>query len=112
MLPAIIIISMAIVWLGLETDWLRVNLIGCIPDADMERNFDGSDHVYLADYESQLEEAVLNAEYQSWLDEYHAPKFSMKLVVDNSVSPKDKWLVVEEDLRARRQGEMLYQRGI
>lgn len=114
MIAAIIIISLALGWLLIETNFMRVRLlVGCFEDIDHELNFDGSDIDYLADYERQLEEAVLDADYQAWIDERHAPK----LVYNNrhngdKVAPRDKWLVLEEDLTKRRLGEMIYQRGI
>jgi len=113
MIPAIFIISLAFIWLGYETDWLRVRLlIGSFIDLDIDYNYDGSDSDYLADYESQLQESISNAEYQSWLDEYHAPKYRYGTIAENQIDRRDRWMAKEEGLQARRNGEMLYQRGI
>jgi len=115
MIATIVIISLALYWLGRETDWLRVRLLvgSIMADADIELDYDGSDIDYLADYESQLQEAITDAAYYAWLKEYHAPKYRYASPKENQVDPRYRWMVKEDDVRARRNGEMLYQhRGI
>jgi len=111
MITAIIIIGIAFFWLMLETDWLRVRLLaGYLHQLDIESSYDGSDSVYLDDYQQQLDEVLRDYQYQCWLDKRHEVKFTWGILKVNEINPRDKWIKIEEDLAPRRNGEMLYQR--
>jgi len=99
MIPTIIIIGSALYWLLLETDWLRVNLMGKLvhqaepeidSSLDIESDYDGSDIEYLEAYEAQLNEAIYNADYQTWLDERYAITCTVKPRKSDSDRRRDK----------------------
>lgn len=116
MIVTIIIVSLALGWLGRETDWLRVRLLvgsGIAIDdliIDIENEFDGSDADFSMDYDLQLKEAKQEIDYQEWLNKRYAPKYKYGSPRENTIDPRDKWMVIEDDLRARRNKEMIYQR--
>ena len=79
MIATSIIVGLAFIWLGYETDWLTIRLlIGTILDDDYEPGYDGSDYEFLDDYEGQLAEAKTSyaddLAYQEWLTNLYTPK--------------------------------------
>jgi len=111
MIVVIIIIGVAWGWLMVKTDWLRIRLmVGEHHQLDMEPDYDGSNSVYLDDYQLQLDETLRDYQYQCWLDKRYEVKYSWGSLKENTIDHRDKWLKVEEDLAKRRRGEMLYQR--
>lgn len=116
MIATVLIIMTALYWLMMETAWLRVSQpAGECYHHDIEYDYDGSDYVYLDDYDRQLQDAILDAEYdnayKAWLDKRHAVKYTWRPKVQPAYAdnPHDRWLHIEDDLRARRNGAMPYQ---
>jgi len=111
MIPAILIIGLALAWLGIESDWLRVNLMS-IDLEDIEPDYDGSDYVYLDDYDLQLigvkESYQFDLDYQKWIDKRHEVKYTWQPQQD--YSNRREWHTIADDLTTRRLGEALYQR--
>jgi len=103
MIIASIIIGLAFYWLGVETNWLRVRL-------EVGESLQEYDKRILASIEADWLQRQI--EYQAWLEEYHAPILKYGSLQDNQIDPRDKWLKTEEDLTKRRNGEMIYQRGV
>ena len=61
MITAIIIISLAFIWLGKESDWLRVRLLVGEPFLDAEidtSGYDGADGLCPDDLEAARQEAI------------------------------------------------------
>ena len=81
MFACIIITSLALYWLMVETKYLTIRLTGLDLDySDYQYGYDGSDSIYLDDYEKQhrdminemLEDAALEADYQAFLGERYS----------------------------------------
>ena len=114
MIATIIIVSLALYWLARETDYLRIRLLVGIlayDDSDYETEYDGSDSVFLDDYELQAKESIEDIAYEAWLKKRYEPKYVYGGFPDKSIDPRDKWMAAEENLHKRRNGEMPYQRG-
>ena len=116
MIAALTIIGIAFYWLLRETDYLRVRLpvgyIECELDIDFDHTYDGSDFIYYSDYELLLEKAIEDKAYQDWLTKEREPKLVYGGIDRTSDYPQYNWQAVEEGLTKRRNGEMLYQRGV
>ena len=112
MIPFTIIMILAFTWLGYETDWMRVRLlVGVISIWHDELPY----HIGYQDSDFVDADALnwkhTEAEYQAWLDKRYKPKLVYGFR-DHAIDyPQYKWQADEEDLRKRRAGEMIYQRG-
>ena len=101
MLATIIIVGLALYWLGIETDWLRI----CLEAYET-----------IDQYDKRILDAILNETpkeddgYQKWLAKLYEPKLKYGLGGDAEVvDARYQYMVVEDDRRARRNGEMVYQ---
>ena len=109
MITAIIIISLAFIWLGKESDWLRVRLPVGVPFLDVEideTGYDGNDGLSPDDLEDARQEAIENFKYDQWLAKRYAPKYSYGSLPNS----RKQGLNVDDDLAQRRAGVALYQR--
>jgi len=112
MITAIIIIGIAFLWLRYETQWLTIRL-------ECGETIEQFDRRVLKAIEDDWykEQAEKEAQYQAWLAKRYEVKIRhpslAKIPVDNDADyPQYDYLNKEEDLENRRQGNMLYQRGV
>lgn len=115
MIPALVAILGAWLWLMRETDWLRIHLAIGETLAEYDRRILRQIEIeYLAEHGETYQE--YETRYQAWLVNYYAPKplpayaISQVLIDRKAIDPRDRWQAEDEDLRARRNGEMIYQR--
>ena len=96
-----IILALAFTWLLYETDWMRVRLPG---------------RESLAQYDKRILEAMQiewdnDKSYRDWLAKRYEPKLKYGVADTDAVDLPNKGQAADDDLRARRNGEMIYQRG-
>jgi hypothetical protein len=106
MTATIIVVGMAFYWLMRETRWLTIRLEAYETIEQYDARILGA-----MEAEEQEKQGRYQEHYQKWLDARYAEKTNYGGGETDHVDPRDKWLVVEEDLEKRRNGEMLYQRG-
>ena len=102
MIATIIIVGLALYWLGIETDWLRV----CLEAYET-----------IDQYDKRILDAMLNEtpkevdELKAWLTQYPEPKLKYNFgnMDAEVINARDRWMVAEDDRKARRNGEMVYQ---
>jgi len=103
MILSILIILSGFYWLMLESNFLRVRL-------PVGNDYAEYDKMILAQIKAEWE--AKEQAYQDWIDKRYEPKLRLCLQQDkDTIDRRDKWLAENEDLQARRNGEMIYQRG-
>lgn len=105
MILSITIIALAFYWLLRETDYLRVNLIG-VPDLlliDYELDYDGSDSVYLSDYEYQYLAGLYDYLYELYRDNEYPVKYR-RVQDSDMVDYRDRHLKKMDKLDKARMG--------
>ena len=105
MIVTIIIVSLALTWLGYETKWLTIRLATDETYAEYDKRILGGMTNKVIEYELK---------YQDWLKERYEPALVYGSIEGSkltNIDPRDRWMVEDEDLTKRRNGEMLYQRG-
>lgn len=108
MIVTLLTIALAYVWLLYETDWLKVRLPMGETDAEYDsRVLNQLDAEYKASAQYKYDQA-----YGEWLRRRYEPILVRGFDDYMEDYPQDKWLEKEEQLSARRNGEMIYQRGV
>ena len=105
MFITILIVSLAFAWLGYESDWLTIRLPCDETDAEYDKRILTAMRI---EWEAQ------QLQYREWLTERYEPTLTYGSIEGNKIDkidPRDRWMVAEEDLTKRRNGEMIYQRG-
>ena len=112
MIATILIVGLAFYWLCRETDYLSIRLEAWESIEQFDKRFMSS---LEKDYEIENGETYLEYEerYQLFLKYRYAPKLVYGNIKDceDKVDARDQWMQKEENLQARRNGEMIYQRG-
>ncbi len=103
MITTIVLTAIALVWLGYETAWLTIRL----PQYESLESYDKRILAAMIEEGRPREEA-----YQNWLQKLYEPKESWWPQPDHASDyPQDSWMTKQDDLRSRRNGEAIYQRG-
>jgi len=106
MIATILIVGIALYWLMRETKWLMIRLKAYETIAQYDARILGAMEREYQDGQRRYQER-----HQKWLDGRYADKVHYGGGESDEVDPRDRWMVVEEDLEKRRNGEMPYQRG-
>ncbi len=110
----------AFIWLGLETDWLRVRLpygVGSKWHDELPYEVGYTDNEFMNDEDFPYCEIDMiwqttDVDYQSWMRQRYSITYKLGVVVDPVVDyPQYKYLADNERIDQRRAGEMIYQRG-
>jgi len=124
MITTIVLVSLAYYWLLLESNFLRINLCqsGYDLDFDSERPDEDYDYYNSEDFieaMNDLDEFIIKeAAYLKWLEYPVVARWTFRPTPKQRAAahkyddyPQYRWMDLEEKRRARRNGEMIYQRG-
>ena len=110
----------ALYWLMRETNWLTIRLeryeiswyidVGDDPSPLEDEYIDALLGYANNNHEGKYEDKK-EAEYHAWLQERYADKLVLGTGHEAVDYPQYSWMAKEENQQARRNGEMIYQRG-